>query len=529
MTAASPTPPRAPSGRQHAPVADAPSGRQHPPLAGAPSREVDTIVVGAGIAGIAAAARLRRSGVTDVLVVERADDVGGTWRDNVYPGVACDIPAHLYSYSFRPNPGWSRRFAPGAEIQEYLRSVVRDEGLTPQLLLGTDVTDMAWDDDAERWRLSTSRGGLVCRVLILAAGRLSEPVIPQLPGRESFVGPVMHSSAWMPGSDFAGARVGVVGTGASAVQVVPRLAEQGARVTVFQRSAPWVVPRADAPIPSSARAAFASDPAAMQAHRESLFREFEAGHAARVADGPERESLRQLALSHLAAQVSDEALRARLTPDYEIGCKRVLLSDDWYPAIASGAVALEPSAIVALDGGHAVAASGARHEVDAVVFATGFAATRPPFADRVRGRGGRLLADHWAEGMTAYASILMAGFPNLMVLDGPNAALGHNSAFPMIEAQAELAATLVTRMRAEGADVIEASPLVEQTWTAELDAASRGTVWLSGCRSWYVDDRSNRLTLLWPGTATAFRAALGAVAERPLPLPSPVPAPALQS
>jgi cation diffusion facilitator CzcD-associated flavoprotein CzcO len=487
----------------------------------APLREVDTIVVGAGIAGIAAAAQLRRRGITDVLVVERADDVGGTWRDNVYPGVACDIPAHLYSYSFRPNPGWSRRFAPGAEIQEYLRGVVRDEGLTPQLLLGTDVSDMSWDDDGQRWRLQTSRGGLVCRVLILAAGRLSEPVLPQLPGRDSFVGPVLHSSAWGSGPDLAGARVAVVGTGASAVQLVPHLAGTAAGVTVFQRTAPWVVPRADAPIPATTRSAFAREPEAMHAHRESLFREFEAGHAARLAEGPEREALRQAALAHLSAQVPDAALRSRLTPDYEIGCKRVLLSDDWYPALASAAVTLEPSAIVALEGNHAVAASGARHEVDALVFATGFAATRPPFAQHVRGRGGRLLADHWAEGMTAYASILVAGFPNLMVLDGPNAALGHNSAFPMIEAQVELVCSLVSRMRSEGSAVIEASPVAEQAWTDQLDAASRGTVWLSGCRSWYVDDRSSRLTLLWPGTATAFRAALRAVADEALPLPQP--------
>ncbi|MCS5723642.1 NAD(P)/FAD-dependent oxidoreductase [Herbiconiux sp. CPCC 203407] len=501
------------------PMPQPPMTERQRPASDASLREVDTIVVGAGIAGIAAAAQLRRRGISDVLVVERADDVGGTWRDNVYPGVACDIPAHLYSYSFRPNPGWSRRFAPGAEIQEYLRGVVRDEGLTPQLLLGTDVTDMAWDDDGQRWRLSTSRGGLVCRVLILAAGRLSEPILPHLPGRESFVGPVMHSSAWVPGLDLAGARVAVVGTGASAVQLVPQLARVAAEVTVFQRTAPWVVPRADAPIPEPAREAFARDPESMHAHRESLFHEFEAGHAARVAEGAEREALRQVALDHLAAQVPDPALRTSLTPDYEIGCKRVLLSDDWYPALASGAVTLEPSAIVALEGNRAVAASGARHEVDALVFATGFAATRPPFAQHVRGRGGRLLADHWAEGMTAYASILVSGFPNLMVLDGPNAALGHNSAFPMIEAQAELACSLITRMRTEGVEVIEASPVAEQVWTDQLDAASRGTVWLSGCRSWYVDDRSSRLTLLWPGTATAFRAALRAVAEQALPLP----------
>ncbi|MDO9396413.1 MAG: hypothetical protein Q7T71_07710, partial [Herbiconiux sp.] len=262
-------------------------------------------------------------------------------------------------------------------------------------------------------------------------------------------------------------------------------------------------------------------------------------HAARVTAGPERDALRETASAHLAAQVPDAALRARLTPDYEIGCKRVLLSDDYYPALASGRVRLEASAIVAIDpdGVGAVGASGRRHEADVLVFATGFAAARPPFAERIRGRGGELLADHWAEGMTAYASMLVAGFPNLMVLDGPNAALGHNSAFAMIEAQAELAAVLVARLGAPsaaapagaevatpapgltvGTDLIETTPAAEAAWTARIDAAARDTVWLQGgCRSWYVDERSNRLTLLWPGTATEFRAALESVAAEQIP------------
>ncbi|MCS5732246.1 flavin-containing monooxygenase [Herbiconiux daphne] len=500
------------------------------PKPGATVTDVDAIVVGAGIAGIAAAARLRRSGVTDVLMLERGHDIGGTWRDNVYPGVACDIPSHLYSFSFRPNPGWSRRFSPGAEIQEYLRTVVRDEGLTPQILLRTDVTAMTWHDADARWLLTTSRGDYRCRVLIVAAGRLSEPHLPDLPGLDTFTGTALHSSAWIPDLDLSGARIAVVGTGASAVQLVPELARVASRTTVFQRTAPYVVPRADAAIPPDARAEFARHPDALNTHREALFHEFEAGHAARVAAGPERDSLRRLALDHLAAQVPDPQLRAQLTPDYEIGCKRVLLSDDYYPVLASDAAHLEPSAIVAVDGDEAVAASGRRFPVDVIVFATGFASTRPPFAERVRGRDGELLADHWAEGMTAFASMLVAGFPNLLVLDGPNAALGHNSAFAMIEAQAEVAAGLIARLLAAGADdardgteLLETSVADEAAWTQQIDAAASGTVWLSGCRSWYVDERSGRLTLLWPGTATEFRDALLVAAEqltvsaRPLP------------
>ena len=327
----------------------------------------------------------------------------------------------------------------------------------------------------------------------------------------------MHSSRWDTSVDLAGKRVGIVGTGASAVQLAPRVAATAASTTLFQRSAAYVVPRNDGEISAEAQALFETDATALTLHREALFAEAELGHAARVTDGVDREALRKTALGHLEAQVPDEALRAALTPDYEIGCKRVLLSDDYYPAIASGAVHLEPSALVALDGNVAIAASGNRFELDAIVFATGFATTRPPYAQQVRGRDGRLLADHWSEGMTAYATMLVAGFPNLFVLDGPNAALGHNSAFVMLEAQAELAATIIARMSIEAVDVVEATESAEREWTERVDAAATGSVWLSGCRSWYVDERSGRLTLLWPGTATEFRDALRAVAEAPLP------------
>jgi len=479
---------------------------------------LETIIVGAGIAGIAAGAKLRREGLSgDMLILERANDIGGTWRDNVYPGVACDIPASLYEYSFRPNPRWKNRFSTGADIQSYLGDVVAEEGLTEHLRFGTDVTAMEWNDADELWELSTTRGPLRCRVLILAVGRLSAPIIPDLAGLETFTGPIMHSSTWDASVDFGGSRVGVVGTGASAVQLVPQLAALGAATTVFQRSAAWVVPRADAPVAPEKTDEFARNPAALRAHRDALFAEAEAGHTARVSDGVEREALRMTALDHLDAQVADRELRRRLTPDYEIGCKRVLLSDDYYPALASGAVALEPSALVALDGNVGVAASGARIPIDVLVFATGFSATRPPFADIVRGRNGRLLAEHWSKGMTAYASILMAGFPNLFVLDGPNAALGHNSAFAMIEAQVELMANLIGRMATQPVAIVETTDAAEQNWSAELDAASTDSVWLSGCTSWYVDDRSGRVTLLWPGTAAEFQLALRDVAREPLP------------
>lgn len=473
-----------------------------------------TIIVGTGVAGIAAAAHLARRGITDVVLLERAGDVGGTWRDNTYPGVGCDIPSHLYAFSFRPNPGWTRRFSSGSEIQSYLHETARAEGLLSRIRFDTDVLDMTWDEHTSRWSLATSRGGFTCRSLIIATGRLSEPVRPDLPGLETFPGTVMHTSEWDPATRMTGARVGIAGTGASAVQLIPHLVTTGSIVTVFQRSAPYVVPRDDAPITKSARAIYDADPAALALHRIALFDEAEAGHTARITAGPERDALLARALGHLATQVTDPQLRRDLTPDYEIGCKRILLSDDYYPALIDPTVTLEPSAIVALDGEEAVAASGNRHRLDTLVLATGFAATRPPVANRIHGRGGRSLAEHWADGMTAYASILISGFPNLFVIDGPNAALGHNSAIPMIEAQARLIADFVGRLFDEPSTVVEASIDQEREWTARLDDAGSGSVWLSGCASWYVDDASGRLTLLWPGTTGEFEAALRAVDTR---------------
>ncbi|WIB62519.1 NAD(P)/FAD-dependent oxidoreductase [Curtobacterium sp. MCBD17_040] len=495
------------------------------PVAPSPSHTlpavVDTVVVGAGIGGIAVASGLLRAGHRDLVVLERADDVGGTWRDNVYPGVACDIPARLYAFSFRPNPDWSRRFAPGAEIQAYLQGVARAEGVTPHVRFGTELLDARWHEgpeDAAGWVLTTSRGVVRCRSLVLAAGRLSEPRLPAVPGLDRFPGTVVHSSAWDPTTSVAGARVAVIGTGASAVQLVPHVAVEAARTVVFQRSAPYVVPRNDEAVPTTEREHAAADPAFLARERATLFDQAEAGHVARRAPGAARDALRRLALDHLAAQVPDPAMRRALTPDHEIGCKRVLLSDDYYPALASGRAVLESSALVAVDDTEAVADSGRRHPVDVIVLATGFAATDPPVARRVRGRDGLLLADHWGGGMTAWATTLVAGFPDLFVVDGPNAALGHNSAVDMIETQARFVVAVLRRARADGARTVEVDADAERRWTADLDAMAAGTVWLTGgCRSWYVDERSGRLTLLWPGTARAFRRTLERLATQPLP------------
>ncbi|GAB3804912.1 NAD(P)/FAD-dependent oxidoreductase [Humibacter antri] len=470
--------------------------------------EVDVAIVGAGFAGLGMGIRLKRRAADQhakesFVILERADDVGGTWRDNVYPGVACDIPSHLYSYSFRTKPDWSHVYPSGAELQEYLRECAREEGLLPHLRFGEPVTDARWLADEERWLVTTPATRYRARVLVSAVGRLSEPRIPAIEGLQSFDGPVMHTASWDDHLPLADARVGLVGTGASAVQLLPELARRARHVTVFQRSAPYVVPRGDRPY-TTVELDELADADARAGLRERIFWDAERAFPQRLGVPEAIGELRERARTHREAQVADPELRAALTPDYEIGCKRVLLSDDFYPALQRPNVTFEASALKRMDGSTAIAESGDSHEADVLVFATGFHATRPPFADLVTGRSGIRLADSWANGMRAYASTVVHGFPNLFVLDGPNASLGHNSAVYMIEAQLDYVLGALDHLKESGIP-LEIPREAEDAYVAGIDAAARDTVWLSGCTSWYVDERSGRLALLWPGYAHTFR------------------------
>lgn len=469
---------------------------------------VEVAIVGAGFAGIGMAIALQRAGRGDFVLLERAASVGGTWRDNTYPGVACDVPAHLYGFATHPNPGWSQTFAPGAEIRAYLEGVVTAEALWPKLRLGTAMQSADWDAEHEAWRVGTSRGTVLADALVVACGRLTEPSIPDIVGLGTFGGPLFHSARWDHTADLAGKRVALVGSGASAVQLLPRLAETAAHVTLFQRTPAWIVPRGGGAYSEADRDRFARDPQTLAALRAGLYAEGEDRFASRSGDAAAAASARGVALAHLAASVHDPALRAALTPDYAFGCKRVLLSDDFYPAVASDAVTLVPAALTAVDGPTAIAADGSRHEVDAIVLATGFASTRQPYAELVRGEQGQTLSQHWALGMTSFASTVVSGFPNLFVLNGPNASLGHSSSVLMIEEQAGYVARALAD-RAERGGVLRVSAAAEAAYTDEIAAAAASTPWITGgCRNWYVDERSGRLTLLWPGTVDAFRARL---------------------
>ncbi|WP_295840113.1 NAD(P)/FAD-dependent oxidoreductase [uncultured Microbacterium sp.] len=467
-------------------------------------RVIDTVVVGAGFAGLAMVGALRRAGRDDVVVLERGGDVGGTWRDNTYPGVACDVPAHLYSLAAHPNAGWSRTFAPGREIQDYLRGVAEREALGDRLRLRTPMLGARWDADDAVWLIETGAEPLVARSLVLACGRLTEPHVPGIAGLESFPGPLFHSARWDHDVDLTGKRVAVVGTGASAVQLVPELARIAAHVTLFQRTPAWIVPRGGSEISPAEREHLSTHPGEMARLRAQLYAEGEERFASRSGDAAASTAARESALRHLREQVADPALRAALTPDYAFGCKRVLLSDAFYPAVASDAVTLEPTALSRVDGSTLTAASGATFEADVLVLATGFAAAQQPYADLVRGDESTL-AEHWSEGMTSFGSTVVAGFPNLFVLNGPNASLGHNSAVLMAEEQsAYVVRTLAERDRRPDR-TLRVRPEAEAAYTDEIAAAAASTPWLTGgCRNWYVDERSGRLTLLWPGTVQAF-------------------------
>jgi cation diffusion facilitator CzcD-associated flavoprotein CzcO len=462
------------------------------------SATVRVAIIGGGFAGIGAALRLEAAGETSFVVLEKSARVGGTWYDNRYPGVACDIPSHLYCYSFRPHPWFTRRFAPGAEIHAYLEESAAS--ITDRIHCSVRMLAADWDESARCWDITTTAGSFRAQALVLACGRLHEPRLPDVAG--SFEGPVIHSARWDTEVPLSGARVAVVGTGASSVQLLPHVARHAAEVVVLQRSATYVLPREDHAYTTAEQRALATEPGRLRELRDELMLEAEQGHEARLHDGVARRRLTRRALDHLASQVDDPALREALTPRDEFGCKRALFSDDYYPALAMPQVRLVPSALAGLDGHAVVAADGSRHEVDVVVAATGFESVRQPYAALVRGRGGRLLADHWRHGMRAFASTAVSGFPNMFVLNGPHATLGHNSSLLMIEAQVDYLLGALGELGPE--TVLEVTAEAEAAYVDEVDRRSATTVWLSGCTNWYLDPGTGKQVLLWPGTATEF-------------------------
>jgi len=465
--------------------------------------DADIVVIGTGFAGIGMAIALKKAGIEDFVVLERARDLGGTWRDNDYPGCACDIPSMLYSFSFERNDRWSRIYPPQGEIWEYLRRCVERHRIGPHIRFDTDVRGAEYDDASATWTVRTQHGELRTRVIVSGMGPLNRANVPDIPGLQSFAGTVFHSSAWNHGYDLRGKNVGVIGTGASSIQFVPEIAPVAGRLHVFQRTPPWVIPKPDRVVGPLGRTLRRFPPYAW-AVRKLIYWLLEVRAYGFTVDPKRLELAERLSLHHLARQVPGAELRAKLTPAYRLGCKRVLLSSDYYPALQRPNVELVTSEIREVQPGGVVTADGVVRPLDALVFGTGFHAADGVAPMSIVGRGGVTLDDAWRDGARAYLGISVAGFPNLFLLIGPNTGLGHNSMVFMIEAQIRYVMSALAHMRRARVPALDVRREVQAGFNAALQRRMARTVWASGCTSWYLD-RSGRNTTLWPGFTFVYR------------------------
>ncbi|WP_406304587.1 NAD(P)/FAD-dependent oxidoreductase [Streptomyces sp. NBC_00885] len=467
---------------------------------------VRVAVIGSGFGGLGAAVRLRREGITDFVVLERAGSVGGTWRDNSYPGCACDVPSHLYSFSFAPNPDWPRTFSGQEHIRAYLERVADTFRLRSHIRLDHEVLMMRWDGDELRWEIETSQGTMTADVVVSATGPLSDPKTPEIPGLADFPGKVFHSSRWDHDYDLRGKRVAMIGTGASAIQIVPAIQPQAAKLTLFQRTPPWVLPRMDRKITGVERWLHRQLPFTGSARRGLLWGIRELQVSAFTKRPNELGLIESLAKANIAGSIKDPALRARLTPSYRIGCKRILLSSDYYPALAQPNVDIVASGLSEVRGSSVVAADGSETEVDAIIFGTGFHVTDLPIAERVVGADGITLAESWKDGMQSLRGATAAGFPNWMTIIGANTGLGNSSMILMIESQLNYMADYLRQLSVLGGRAaLAARPSAVGAWNRRVQERMERTVWKSGgCNSWYLD-ANGRNTTLWPGTTGEFR------------------------
>lgn len=465
---------------------------------------LEVLIVGAGFSGLAMAIRCREAGIGPLRVIEKADGIGGTWHDNTYPGAACDVPSHLYSLSFAPKADWTRMYAPQPEILAYLRETAERHGLTPLIQLKTAFKGATWDEAQAVWHVETDRGPIRTRAIVSGMGGLHHPAYPDIPGRDAFAGPAFHTAAWDHTVALAGKRIGVIGTGASAIQVVPELAALAGRLTLFQRTPPWIMPKNDHPIADRAKARYRRVPLARQLERARLFWI----HEVRAFLGFTKVSkltgqAEALARRHLAKAVPDRALRAKLTPTYRLGCKRVLISDTYYPALQRPNVTLVTEGVARITEAGATTQDGRRHDLDVIVYATGFDVTASFARMNLVGRDGVRLTEAWSGGMGAFQGITVAGFPNFFMLLGPNTGLGHNSVVSMIEVQVQHVLDCLEALRKTRA--IDVRPDAQARFLDRIRTRMADSIWQAGgCRSWYLDARG-RNTSLWPDSVIAYR------------------------
>ncbi|WP_371113049.1 flavin-containing monooxygenase [Rhodococcus sp. JVH1] len=468
----------------------------------------DILIVGAGISGIGAAIRLKQSGIDNFAILEKGDALGGTWRDNTYPGCACDVPSALYSYSFAPNREWSRLFAGQEEIRRYIERTAAEHGVPAHVKFGTEMQRAQWSEQSRRWTVDTSAGTFTANAVIAAAGPWNEPLVPTVPGLDTFTGEVFHSSRWNHTYDLTGKRVAVVGTGASAVQFVPAIQPTVESLHLYQRTAQWVLPKPDHTLPGVERAILRRVPGTIRALRrveyaimESLGLGFRHPWILRV--------IQQVGKAQLRAQVRDPKLRKALTPDYTLGCKRLLLSNTYYPALTRPNVEVHANAVESVRGNVVVGSDGAEREVDAIIFGTGFHILDMPIGSKVFDGDGRSLDDHWKGSPQAYLGTTVAGFPNAFVLLGPALGTGHTSAFMILEAQLDYLIQAVTAARSNGWTRMEPRREVQDAFNAQVQEALATTVYnAGGCQSYFLDV-NGRNSFNWPWSTDRMRQRLG--------------------
>lgn len=477
-------------------ISNANSGSQH---------VYKAIIIGTGFAGMGMAVALRKEGIQDFVILEKAHDVGGVWRDNSYPGAACDVPSHLYSFSFYPNPNWSRKFAPQGEIFAYLQECASHFDLKRHIRFGTEVQSVEYDDASSQWRVALVNGSVLrSQFVVTAMGQLSRPAIPNVPGQESFHGKAFHSANWDHSFEISGKRIAVVGTGASAIQFVPAIAGKVGAMTVFQRSPAYILPRPDRSYTGLERFLCKWAPWTMNLHRLAIYVQYESRALAFTRfKGLMKPLAERPFLNLLNRQVSSAELRKKMTPDYPIGCKRLLLSSEYLAAFNRPNVTLETDGIKRITSTGIETQSGRHYEVDAIVYGTGFAATEFLAPLTIKGQRGKKLSDAWSMGAKAYLGIMVPEFPNFFMLYGPNTNLGHNSIVYMIESQIAHVMRCLKKMNQTQATHIDVVPSAYQHFTDGLQGNFARTVWV-GCRSWYVDERGHNSTN-WPGFTLTYR------------------------
>jgi cation diffusion facilitator CzcD-associated flavoprotein CzcO len=464
---------------------------------------LDVLIVGSGFSGIGVAINLKNSGVTNFKIVEMAKDFGGTWRDNFYPGAACDVPSHLYSYSFEPNPEWSRMFATADEIQAYILGVVGKHGLRQKVDFGVKVTSMQYDDSRCIWNVNTEGGKKYqARVVVSGMGALSIPSTPKISGAETFKGEVLHTARWRRDIDLRGKKVAVVGGGASAIQLVPAIASEVAQLSVFQRTPSWIIPKPDYEISSVEKSVYRALPFIQALRRNTIYAITEAFGAGIVFNTPMTKALESLARWNIERTIKDPALRAKVTPDYRFGCKRMLISNDWYPALLRENVELVAGSVTGINP-HSVTSDGKEYEADVLIYATGFEVPKAGSPFEIDGARGHNLNKDWKNGAESYLGMSVHGFPNLFYCMGPNTGPGHTSVLVYTEAQFKYIASAISRMLTEGIASIEVKSDKQAEFTQFIDERMKITNWTAGCKSWYLTD-GGRNTTLYPGFAAEY-------------------------